>query len=161
MRAVHETGARVTHEVKNLLQSLDSLCYLMETSDDGDAAGLQHLVRRQLPQIGRRLRQTLAKLQPQATDSESPPAQEDEMAAADWWEALQQRFSHERVRYVPTQFDPDARLPVGLFDSVADHGATLLAVTHDHELLPRFDRVVDFADFQPDSQPDAKGGEAA
>ena len=26
-------------------------------------------------------------------------------------------------------------------------GATLLAVTHDHELLPRFDRVVDFLDF--------------
>jgi len=39
-----------------------------------------------------------------------------------------------------------------LFDSVEAHGATLLAVTHDHELLPRFDRVVDFADFQPDSQ---------
>jgi putative ABC transport system ATP-binding protein len=28
------------------------------------------------------------------------------------------------------------------------HGATLLAVTHDHELLPRFDRVVDFSDFR-------------
>jgi len=48
-----------------------------------------------------------------------------------------------------------------LFDSVADHGATLLAVTHDHELLPRFDRVVDFADFQADSRPDSKGGAAA
>jgi len=35
-----------------------------------------------------------------------------------------------------------------LFDSVDAYGATLLAVTHDHELLPRFDRVVDFADFQ-------------
>jgi putative ABC transport system ATP-binding protein len=35
-----------------------------------------------------------------------------------------------------------------LFDSVDAHGATLLAVTHDHELLPRFDRVVDFADFR-------------
>jgi len=35
-----------------------------------------------------------------------------------------------------------------LFDSVDAHGATLLAVTHDHELLRRFDRVVDFADFQ-------------
>ena len=34
-----------------------------------------------------------------------------------------------------------------LFSSVEDHGATLLAVTHDHELLPRFDRVVDFRDF--------------
>ena len=35
-----------------------------------------------------------------------------------------------------------------LFESVATHGASLLAVTHDHELLPRFDRVVDFADFR-------------
>ncbi len=34
-----------------------------------------------------------------------------------------------------------------LFDAVTAHGATLLAVTHDHELLPRFDRVVDFNDF--------------
>ena len=34
-----------------------------------------------------------------------------------------------------------------LFDNVAEHGATLLAVTHDHELLPRFDRVVDFLEF--------------
>jgi putative ABC transport system ATP-binding protein len=35
-----------------------------------------------------------------------------------------------------------------LFESVDSHGATLLAVTHDHELLPRFDRVVDFAELQ-------------
>ena len=35
-----------------------------------------------------------------------------------------------------------------LFEAVAEHGATLLAVTHDHELLPRFDRVVDFRDFR-------------
>ena len=35
-----------------------------------------------------------------------------------------------------------------LFESVDEHNATLLAVTHDHELLPRFDRVVDFNDFR-------------
>jgi putative ABC transport system ATP-binding protein len=35
-----------------------------------------------------------------------------------------------------------------LFECVKEHGATLVAVTHDHELLPRFDRVVDFTDFQ-------------
>ena len=35
-----------------------------------------------------------------------------------------------------------------LFSSVAAHKATLLAVTHDHELLPHFDRVVDFNDFR-------------
>jgi len=35
-----------------------------------------------------------------------------------------------------------------LFAAVEEHGASLLAVTHDHELLPRFDRVVDFHDFR-------------
>ena len=35
-----------------------------------------------------------------------------------------------------------------LFKSVEDHDATLVAVTHDHELLPRFDRVIDFQTFQ-------------
>jgi len=36
-----------------------------------------------------------------------------------------------------------------LFRSVAERQATLLAVTHDYELLRRFDRVVDFQEFQP------------
>ncbi len=42
-----------------------------------------------------------------------------------------------------------ARILDLLLDSAGAHGATLLAVTHDHELLPRFDRVVDFAAFLP------------
>jgi len=35
-----------------------------------------------------------------------------------------------------------------LFRSVKEHDTTLLAVTHDYELLERFDRVVDFKDFR-------------
>lgn len=35
-----------------------------------------------------------------------------------------------------------------LFKIIEEHDATLLAVTHDHELLKRFDRVVDFQDFR-------------
>lgn len=46
--------------------------------------------------------------------------------------------------------DPENKMRILelLFDSVAEHGATLIAVTHDHDLLPRFDRVIDFRDFQ-------------
>ena len=49
--------------------------------------------------------------------------------------------------------DPDNKLHILdlLFEAVDQHGATLLAVTHDHELLPRFDRVVDFNDFRSGS----------
>ena len=38
-----------------------------------------------------------------------------------------------------------------LFQSVEEHEATLLAVTHDHELLPHFDRVIDFHDFRTEA----------
>ena len=43
------------------------------------------------------------------------------MAAADWWDALRQRFPHECIHYAPVNFDVDARLPSALFDSVADN----------------------------------------
>lgn len=35
-----------------------------------------------------------------------------------------------------------------LFERAAESGASVLAVTHDHALLPSFDRVVDFIDFR-------------
>ena len=46
--------------------------------------------------------------------------------------------------------DPDNKTLILdlLFSAVNEHDATLLAVTHDHELLKRFDRIVDFQDFK-------------
>ena len=38
-----------------------------------------------------------------------------------------------------------------LFAQAADAGAAVLAVTHDHELLPRFERVIDFAQFRQEA----------
>jgi putative ABC transport system ATP-binding protein len=36
-----------------------------------------------------------------------------------------------------------------LFNYVREHDAALVAVTHDHQLVERFDRVIDFRDFLP------------
>ncbi|MEM9582856.1 MAG: ABC transporter ATP-binding protein [Pseudomonadota bacterium] len=46
--------------------------------------------------------------------------------------------------------DPDskARILDLLFEQATEAGAAVLAVTHDHELLPRFKRVLDFAQFR-------------
>ncbi|MEM1302002.1 MAG: ABC transporter ATP-binding protein [Pseudomonadota bacterium] len=46
--------------------------------------------------------------------------------------------------------DPDskARILDLLFEQAELAGAAVLAVTHDHELLPRFERVLDFAQFR-------------
>ena len=49
--------------------------------------------------------------------------------------------------------DPENKIRILelLFDSIKKRGATLIAVTHDHELLQHFDRVVDFNAFQSGS----------
>ena len=49
--------------------------------------------------------------------------------------------------------DPDNKTLILdlLFNALTDHDVTLLAVTHDYELLKRFDRVVDFQDFHQEA----------
>lgn len=51
--------------------------------------------------------------------------------------------------------DPDNKAMILdlLFEQTAAHGATLLAVTHDHALLDRFDRVIDFDRFRQGTVP--------
>lgn len=50
--------------------------------------------------------------------------------------------------------DPDNKTAILdlLFSQTREAGAALLAVTHDHDLLPRFDRVIDFAAFRVATQ---------
>ena len=119
LRAVHETGARLTHDVKNLLQSLNNLCYMAQAPGDADGTQLNLLMQRQLPLITQRLQQTLEKLQePQAVFDETGGKL---VFASLWWAALGQRYAHDVIDFVAVDFDLSARLPAVLFDSVADN----------------------------------------
>jgi signal transduction histidine kinase len=113
LQAVHETGARMTHDIKNLLQSL-SVLTSVAAREEGSSQ-MQALVRRQLPLIERRLADTLEKLQrPQA-------AGETYVAARGWWEALARQYRNEGVEFDPIHSQRGARVPRSLFDSVADN----------------------------------------
>ena len=114
-QAIYETGARLTHDVKNLLQSLRSLCAAAENSSAQQAQGLQALMQRQLPQITQRLNATLDKLRsPQQADA----ARVD---FAVWWEGLVQRYTGRNVHFQVDGPAQDLKLPAELFDSVADN----------------------------------------
>ena len=113
MQAVHETGARVTHDVKNLLQSLNVLCSVA-LADRGDSPESMALVRRQLPAITQRLAATLDKLQRPAMDGEQ------RVPAAQWWERLVRQYQDRGVAFSAGALD-GAELPHALFDSVADN----------------------------------------
>ncbi len=114
-QAIYETGARLTHDVKNLLQSLRSLCSAVESSDESQAAALQALLQRQLPQITQRLNSTLDKLQtPQKADTTS-------VQAASWWDGLIQRHTGRSIQFAIDGSMRELWLPGELFDSVADN----------------------------------------
>ena len=115
-QAIYETGARLTHDVKNLLQSLRSLCAAVETSGPDQAEALQTLMHRQLPQITQRLNATLEKLRsPERVDV-------TQVDAAVWWEGLIQRYAGRNIHFqVDGGAARDLKLPSELFDGVADN----------------------------------------
>lgn len=117
VEAVYETGARLTHDVKNLLQSLDALCAAAERPGSDTSIKFNELLRRQLPEISARLRQTLGKLtSPQVSEAPNP------QAATDWFSALQSRYIGMPVRFVADGVESSHRVPdVLLFSTVAEN----------------------------------------
>jgi len=115
-QAVYETGSRLTHDVKNLLQSLKTLCSAAEYSQPDQAASLQTLMQRQLPQVAKRLEITLDKLKApaQAVDK-------NQILAREWWRNLKNRYAQERLVFDIDDADSALWLPQELFDSVADN----------------------------------------
>src|SRR3989442_1406053 len=110
VQAVHETGARMTHDVKNLLQSLNVLCAAAERDAPPASGGeLSSLMRRQLPAITQRLQQTLDKLQ-------KPDASNGRFIKADtWWEGLQRSYAGRGVEFSRERQGGAAELPNELF----------------------------------------------
>lgn len=114
-QAIYETGARLTHDVKNLLQSLKSLCAAAESSTPEQAPALQLLMQRQLPQLTRRLNATLDKLRaPQAADATFT-------GAAIWWQGLLQRHGGRAIEFRLDGPAEELKIPAELFDTVADN----------------------------------------
>jgi hypothetical protein len=112
LQAVHETGARLTHEVKNLLQSLFALTS-MAPSAPADSYG--QLLQRQLPALGKRLSATLEKLRAPGVAS-----RELVVGAQEWWNEIQRRLGTESVTLAGT-CETAREVPASLFDSFVEN----------------------------------------
>ena len=113
LQAVHETGARLTHDVKNLLQSLYALTSMAPRSD---ADGYGGLLQRQLPQLTKRLHATLEKLRaPEVATRELP------VSCRTWWADIERRLVDSGVVLKPS-IEMDIDVPAALFDSFVENG---------------------------------------
>lgn len=115
VKAIHQTGARLTHDVKNLLQSLNALCLVAANEGDTPSLEYQALLRRQLPVIAQRLQQTLDKLRrPETEGGQFLPADR-------WWQGLQRRYAQSGISFLPERIAAGQSVPATLFNSVAEN----------------------------------------
>ena len=112
LQAVHETGARLTHDVKNLLQSLYALTSLAPRQDDEAYAAL---IQRQLPQLTKRLHATLEKLRSPAVATVDMP-----VSARAWWAETRRRLAGSGVAMEAT-ITEDRPMPGALFDGFLEN----------------------------------------
>ena len=116
MQAIHETGARLTHDVKNLLQSLNALCSAGIEPGAEASPEYRALLRRQLPAISERLADTLTKLNaPQSL------AAARWVPAAGWWQDLRQRMAALDWMRFKSDSLIGGELPAEVFSGVADN----------------------------------------
>ncbi len=123
MQAVHETGARLTHDIKNLLQSLFALTAMSVAQKDQNKpveerrarTTYEQLLDRQLPQLAKRLQTTLDKLKNPAVETISAS-----MQAADWWQDVTGRHAGGGAAFKATG-NLAATLPASLFDTVLEN----------------------------------------
>ncbi len=115
MQAFYESGSRLTHDIKNILQSVGTLVTAAQQSkkqDDDEA--LLGLIRRQLPVLNQRIASTLDKLKAPGVEKKRL----EKIAA--WWSSLQMRHQLSDIQFNAESL-PALDINVETVDSVIDN----------------------------------------
>lgn len=116
LQAVHETGAKLTHDIKNVLQALQTLMGAANTSTPESAPQLVQLFQRQLPGLSTRLEHLVERLK-------VPAQQQNErrLPAVQWWQLAQERYSLDKIVFETTRVREADELPAEVFNTVLDN----------------------------------------
>jgi signal transduction histidine kinase len=115
LQAIHETGAKLTHDIKNLLQSLHVITSVIETYPPTQFGNTQRLLQGQMPRLTQRLKRTLDKLQKPAEFSYS------HVPVNLWWGNLLARYRKSQIEFTDYTEDENILIPEDLFDNVSEN----------------------------------------
>ncbi len=117
MQAIYETGSKLTHDVKNILQSTHTMTQIINDED----AQLQEkidVLKNQMPILTQRLNTTLEKLRsPAKMDNAS---QSSSGSLLHWWNQLQIRYTGRHIKF-STDIKNDSEIPVDIFTTVMEN----------------------------------------
>lgn len=116
LQAIHETGARITHDIKNLLQAMHSMITILQadTTDEDNQLKSVTILKKQFPYFIQRLELAMNKLR-------TPGDMEQvNVSFIDWWRSLQARYKDHNINFNET-IHGDPFIPADLFDSVSEN----------------------------------------
>ncbi len=114
MQAFYEAGSRLTHDIKNILQSVGTLVSAADQSEDRDNDALLKLIRKQLPVLNQRIGATLDKLKAPGEYKKRL----EKMSA--WWKNLQLRHTQDHIDFIACEL-PNHDINAEVLDSVIDN----------------------------------------
>ena len=114
MQAFYETGSRLTHDIKNILQSVGTLVTAAEQTEEKEHEALLKLIRKQLPVLNTRIAATLDKLKAPGEDKKRL----EKMSA--WWKNLQLRHTQDGIEFIAENL-PLQDINAEVLDSVLDN----------------------------------------
>ncbi|MCW9012522.1 MAG: hypothetical protein OQL06_01970 [Gammaproteobacteria bacterium] len=112
LKAVYETGSKLTHDIKNILQSLQALTGVVQASDDTQHS--HELLEKQLPLLTQRLQNTLDKLQTRTDTGQSYKQ------LSEWWKELQSRYHGREINFTG-QVETDRDIDTDVFDTILEN----------------------------------------
>lgn len=114
MQAFYEAGSRLTHDIKNILQSVGTLVSAADQTEDRDNDALLKLIRKQLPVLNQRIGATLDKLKAPGEYKKRL----EKMSA--WWKNLQLRHTQDHIDFIAGEL-PNHDINAEVLDSVIDN----------------------------------------
>jgi len=115
LQAIYETGAKLTHDMKNILQSLKGITSIIESASQPENFGdTQKVLQGQFPYLGQRLQRILDKIQ------QPLQSQQTYVLIREWWTNLQARY-HKREIIFSANMMWNSKIPEEIFDNVVEN----------------------------------------
>lgn len=113
LRAIYETGSKLTHDIKNILQSTQALAQVVQ-DDQHRTEDVAQLLRKQLPLLTQRLKSTLEKL------SAPREQQASQVSLQQWWQQLKDRYIGREINFSES-IAGDCEISAENFDSILEN----------------------------------------
>jgi signal transduction histidine kinase len=113
LQAIYETGSKLTHDVKNILQSTQTMTQII-LDKDTRIEETREILKQQLPLLTQRLKTTLDKLA-------MPTSDEPETGSlSNWWNQLKVRYNGRNIEFSENLgSDPD--IAVDVYNSIVEN----------------------------------------